>query len=119
MVTTYDYDDFKRVISTTKDGITLAYDRDPMGRITKTTRMVTNGSPMVLKSAAYDTAGRLASRTDARGNTTLFLTGSSPDGHPLKTISYPDGGSAAREYYASGALYRITGLVVLERRGGR
>ncbi|MFI7154751.1 RHS repeat-associated core domain-containing protein [Nonomuraea sp. NPDC050022] len=69
-----------KVTSTDTRGATLAYTYTPRGELATTVLKGWTGSPLspqpatdvVVKSAAYDPAGRLASETDAMGRTTAY-----------------------------------------------
>ena len=70
IVTTYAYDDFKRVSYTVRDGITTLYSYDELGNQTAvTTKGRDDGE--ITTSSTYSN-GELASTTDALGNVTTY-----------------------------------------------
>ena len=70
MVTTYAYDDFKRVSYTVRDGITTLYSYDALGNQTAVTIKGRNDGEITTESAYSN--GELSSTTDAMGRVTGY-----------------------------------------------
>ena len=109
VTTTYAYDLLKRQISSTRNGITTSNILDAAGNVLVSMRIGSNGPPIITRQAAYDTAGRLASETNALGGGTVYSQSTDASGQTVKTITYPDNGTRIETYYQDGSLFKVTG----------
>ena len=93
-LTTYAYDEFKRICHTTRDGITTLYSYDDLGNQTAvTTKGRDDGE--ITTSSTYSN-GELASTTDALGNVTTYARAYLTSGMETtytETTTNPDGGT--------------------------
>ena len=91
-LTTYAYDEFKRISHTTRDGITTLYSYDDLGNQTAvTTKGRDDGE--ITTSSTYSN-GELASTTDALGNVTTYARNYATAGNNTtytETVTNPDG----------------------------
>jgi RHS repeat-associated protein len=113
VTTEYDYDDLKRVKHKTMNNISLEYFYDAAGNVTNVTRHGNDASTMRLKSAAFDTAGRLTYETSAFiQGVSSYTYGYDGNGQTVKTTTMPDGGTRIETSYQDGSIRIITGTAV-------
>jgi len=115
VMTSTEYDDLRRVKSTTKAGVTTSYEYDAASRLTKTTRAGT-GSSIVLENRHYDDAGRLIDSDDPLRQVTSY-SDRVENGYYVKTNKYPNtsnGSTRIESYHQDGSLYRVYGTAVNE-----
>ncbi len=112
VVTAYGYDARHRLITTTRLGITTSNVLDAAGNVLETWRYPTQGDPVRLSAATYDTAGRLITSTDALGYTTTNSYAFDQNGRFVTRTDYPNG--SYREEYRNreGTTDRIVGTAV-------
>ena len=109
--TAYDYDLMKRrVAETTQFGIMTTNALDAMGNALITTRIGTNGTPMVVHQALYDVANRLKVETNALSGVTT-VTNNYASGHLVVTNTAPNG-TRIETYNNDGTLHSVTGTAV-------
>lgn len=77
IVTTYVYDEMRRVKEETRGpgdaAITMKYTYDAAGRVKTVTRVGSNNNPIQQRGNTYDATGRLISQVDALQSTTTYL----------------------------------------------
>jgi RHS repeat-associated protein len=106
---TYFYDEAKRPTATLRLGILTTNLLDAANHVLKSTRIGTNGSP-IIQSAAYDLAGQLIAETNALGGTTTH-TRTWAGGH-LVTTTNADGGTQIEAFFQDGTPQSLTGTAV-------
>jgi YD repeat-containing protein len=111
-VTTYSYDDLKRLLTTTRNGMTVSNSYDAYGNILSVVRFGTNGSPITLSSATFDDAGRQTSYTDAMTNTTHFTNYFDGSGQLIQVTTNADLSTRIETYAVDGSLVSISGTAV-------
>jgi RHS repeat-associated protein len=111
-VTTYSYDDLKRLLTTTRNGMTVSNTYDAYGNILSVVRFGTNGSPITLSSATFDDAGRQTSYTDAMTNTTHFTNYFDGSGQLIKVATNADLSTRIETYAMDGSLVSVSGTAV-------
>jgi RHS repeat-associated protein len=97
-VTTNDYDDFDRLISSTQRGMTIGYDYDKNGNRTQVETI--NGST----DYTFDGRNRLATAQGSDGVSTYRYT---PAGR-VESVSYANGATSATSYWPSNRIKTIT-----------
>ena len=111
-LTTYAYDEFKRISYTTRDGITTLYSYDDLGNQTAvTTKGRDDGE--ITTSSTYSN-GELASTSDALGNVTTYARNYVTEGNNTtytETVTKPDG-STQITTYLNGQQTAISGTAV-------
>ena len=111
-LTTYAYDEFKRISHTTRDGITTLYSYDDLGNQTAvTTKGRDDGE--ITTSSTYSN-GELASTSDALGNVTTYARNYVTEGNNTtytETVTKPDG-STQITTYLNGQQTAISGTAV-------
>jgi YD repeat-containing protein len=110
--TTFDYDDLKRLLTSTRSDITISNVYDAADRILSRVRIGTDDSSIVLGSSTYDLAGRVIVATDAMNNSTTNGYGFDGSGQTLSTNIYADGGSRIETRRQDGLLLSVTGTAV-------
>ena len=111
-LTTYAYDEFKRISHTIRDGITTLYSYDDLGNQTAvTTKGRDDGE--ITTSSTYSN-GELASTSDALGNVTTYTRNYATAGNNTtytETVTNPDG-STQITTYLNGQQTGISGTAV-------
>ena len=111
-LTTYAYDEFKRLSHTIRDGITTLYSYDDLGNQTAvTTKGRDDGE--ITTSSTYSN-GELTSTTDALGNVTTYARAYLTNGMETtytETTTNPDGGTQITTYL-NGQQTAISGTAV-------
>ena len=107
--TQYSYDAARRQTACTRLGITTTNVLDAAGNSLATIRIGTDTSPITLRQATYDWAGRLTSETNALGGATLYSQAFDGSGQTVKTTTHPDGGTRVETYYQDGTLLSVGG----------
>ena len=98
-----------RQVTTMANGVVISNRLDAAGNVIAITRQATNGQVVTLVTQTFDTAGRLASTTDALGHTTTYTYGVEAGGGRLVEVSLPDGGTRIQSYYRDGSLFQVRG----------
>ena len=115
VTTAYTRDGMSRVTDTTRNGITASVTYDSTGKITATSRTGTNGSVQNVTGTGYDLAGRAVAFTNALGGVTTTAYGSI-GGQQTVTEIAPDGGTRIQLFYLDGQLSSISGTAVAPTR---
>ena len=115
-VTQYSYDALKRQTASTRNGITTSNVLDAAGNVLATILIGTDASKITLHQATYDVAGRLSSETNALLGPTFYTNVFDASGQPVKTNTYPDGGTRIEAYYKDGSLQSISGTAAFSVR---
>jgi YD repeat-containing protein len=111
-LTTYAYDELRRLLAESRHGIMTLYARDAAGRVLSRARIGTDASPMVLERNVYDLAGNLVRQTNAVGQVTTFSESFDSEGRVVRTTTYPDQGTRIETYCKDGRLWSLTGSAV-------
>jgi len=80
-----------------------------------TKRIGTDGTNVVQRQTAYNTAGLVTRETNAVYNVTSYSEDVS-SGHLVRTTTYPDGSTRIETYYQDGSLYEVGGTGTQPRR---
>lgn len=107
--TFYTYDELKRVVSESVNGLTTLYTYDGSGRVLTVTRRGSGGSDIVVETNTYDAAGRLASRKNALNETTTFAESTNGSGQKVRTTTLPGGGTRVEVTHRDGQPLTISG----------
>jgi RHS repeat-associated protein len=110
--TTFDYDDLKRLLTSTRSDITISNVYDAADRILSRVRIGTDNSSIVLGSSTYDLAGRVIVATDAMNNSTTNGYGFDGSGQAVSTNIYADGGTRIETRRQDGLLLSVIGTAV-------
>ena len=102
------FDSLDRPLTTSRAGVATTVTLDALGRERAAT--ITGGSLTLNRSADYDLAGRLISRTDENGLTRQ--TAHSSDGR-ITTVTGPDGSTTITESHLDGQIKSVTGTGVV------
>lgn len=105
----------KHNAATTQSGMTTTNVLNASGRVTKQTRIGSNGSQIVQATHGYDVLGKLIASTNALGQRTTFSEGIT-NFLRTTTVTYPDGGTRGQDFYRNGQLAKTTGTAVRPRR---
>ncbi|HXJ57699.1 MAG TPA: RHS repeat-associated core domain-containing protein [Verrucomicrobiae bacterium] len=108
-VTRYTYDLLGRRASLSRNGITEFYSYDAADNLVLTRRQGTNGSIMLLRTAAFDLAGREVQFTDGADQTTARSFARHPQGGTLQQTQLPDGGMLSEWTAPDGRAIEISG----------
>jgi RHS repeat-associated protein len=108
VVTHYSNDDARRQVATLRNGITLTNVLDAEGRALQALRIGSNGPPVLLHGAAYDTAGRLIRETNALNGVTYHAESKDASGHTIMTDTYPDTGVRTTVYHQDGTVLCVS-----------
>jgi RHS repeat-associated protein len=111
-VTTYSYDDLKRLVTTTRNGITVSNAYDAYGNILSAVRYGTNGSPITMSTATFDDSGRQTSFIDPMSNTNQYTNYFDGSGQLIKVTTYPDTSTRVETYAMDGSLMSVSGTAV-------
>jgi RHS repeat-associated protein len=114
--TQYLYDSLRRQMASTVNGITTSNVLDPTGNVLATIRIGTDTSRMTLHQATFDTAGQMASETNALGGAIVYAQTFDGSGQTVKTNTYPDGGTRVETYYQDGTLQTVQGTAAYPAR---
>jgi RHS repeat-associated protein len=109
--TDFAHDALKRLVATSRLGITISNVLDAADRLVVETRKGTNGNLITLRGVAYDAAGRVLRETNALEGITSYsriIT----NGQRIVTITNPDGGTRIETYFRDGELASLTGTAV-------
>jgi RHS repeat-associated protein len=112
VATYYQYDAAKRLIGTTRLGITTTYGLDALGHVLQTVQTGTDGSQITLSQSQYDLSGQLVAETNALGGVTTHGETIGGSGGLVRTTTYPDGGTKIEQYYLDRSLASVTGTAV-------
>ncbi len=110
--TTYGYDALKRLLMTTRHGITNASVYDAAANIVSSTRTGTNGNTIILNSTRYDLALRPTHLTNALLHVTTNRYGYNGSGETVVTNLYADGGVQIETSAKDGTLLSVKGSAV-------
>jgi RHS repeat-associated protein len=108
VLTSYIYDNLRRLTGTVRQGITTTLILDPLGRTLVTTRSGSSGNTITLSQTAYDVAGRMVKQTNALAGVTTFSE-TMVNGSLQRTTVFPDGGQRVETHYRDGRLEKVTG----------
>ena len=89
---------------------------DPSGRLLSVVRRGTNGTLMTLRTALYDSAGRLIRETNATGGASLYGETLDAESQRVAAVTNADGGTLLETYYRDGQLKIRTGTAVFPSR---
>ncbi len=106
-VTIYIYDDLKRQIGSTRNGISATNLLDANGAELATVRY-TNGNAMTLSTANYDQGGLMTNSVNALQQTTSYRDFIS-SGLPTRETTYPDTSVQTEVFARDGTLIKVTG----------
>jgi YD repeat-containing protein len=98
VATYYQYDAAKRLIASTRLGITTSYILDALGHVLQTVRTGTDGSQVTLSQSQYDLSGQLVAETNSLGGVTTYGQTIGVSGGLVRTTTYPDGGTKIEQY---------------------
>jgi hypothetical protein len=111
-ITSYIFDDLKRLQSTTEDGISQINVLDAAGNLLSRVRQGADGSSIALERTGYDLAGRMVAQTNALSGITSISESYDGSGHLVRTSSYPDGGTRIETFYKDGNPMTLSGTAV-------
>jgi RHS repeat-associated protein len=109
MVTTFTYDDLKRVETETWAGLTTIYSYDGSGRTLTLTRRGSDNSEIVVETNTYDLAGRQTSSTNAINDLTDFTETVDGSGRTVRTTTLPSGATRVETSHKDGQVYTVGG----------
>ena len=113
IVTDYGYDELKRRITTTKAGVVTSNTYDEVGRRLATYRYPEGGTPILVSSNRYNSAGELVASVDALGYRTSYSNWvDDVQGWVYRQTTYPDGSVTLNQSYRDGRIYQTTGTAV-------
>jgi RHS repeat-associated protein len=118
IVTTYNYDPYTKLpTDVTRAGITIHSDYDAVGNVIGTTRIGTNGSPIVQNVSVYNDAARLISSTAADNGSgssrvTTYSDYFDANNHEIKITTYPDLGTKIETFATDGSPLSVAGTAV-------
>ncbi len=107
--TTYTYDVWQRVLLTIRNGLTYSNVYDAADNVIAVTRIGTDGSQILQRTAGYDQARRLVAETNAVGAVTTFDESFDSNGNRTRTVTYPDTGTRTETIGRGGSLYEVSG----------
>lgn len=110
LLTSYTYDDLKRVMLDSRGGVLHAYTRDAEGRVLTRTRSA--GGLIQVSSNVYDVAGRMVQSVDEQGLETSWTY---EEGGRITTRTLPGGATEITETYKDGRVKSVTGTGVPHR----
>jgi YD repeat-containing protein len=107
-VTLYYYNPLKRLVATTRNGVTESNLLDPDGRVLVKLRMAGGVTNQILEKTAYDTSGRITSLTNALLGVTPYVYGWT-NGQSYRQTTRPEGGARIEIFFRDGTVNRILG----------
>ena len=111
-VTSYSYDDLKRRMTETANGISLISNYDMRGMVLSTVRQGTDSSPMTLTRSVHDGFGRVTASVNALDNSTGYEYSRDGSSQAVITTTYPNLGTRIETYAQDGTLVRLSGTAV-------
>jgi len=111
-VTAFSYDALQRLVTTTKNGVTVSNVYDPHDNLLRSVRYGTNGNAITLNTSTYDAAARKITSQDALSNTTSFSETFDSAGQSIRTATLPNTSTQIETRYRDGTLQRISGTAV-------
>lgn len=112
IVTSYTYDDLKRMETKSEGGLTWIYAYDGSGNIKSITRRGTDNSDIITERHDYDLAGRETDRWDAVNNHTSFQEEIGSGGGIVRTTTLPTSATRIESIYRDGRPESISGTGV-------
>lgn len=112
VVTSYTYDELKRVLTETRNGLTTIFGYDGSGRVLTRTRKGGDGSEIVQETNTYDLAGRQTSSKDAVNPPTYFSEAFNGGGQRVKTTTLPNNSTRVETFHKDGQLVSVEGTGV-------
>ena len=114
--TTFTYDSLKRVVTSTRGGITLSNVYNAAGDILAVYRFGTNGNSIRLTLAGYDTAGRITATTNALNHFTTYSESVDAGGETTHTTTFPNLSTRIEVFNRDGSRSLIGGTAVRSAR---
>jgi len=107
--TFYGYDALKRLVTTTRNGITISNALDAVGNTLMTVRYGTDGSAVTNQSSVFNDAGQLVSSKDALNNLTTYTNYLDGSGQTIRQTTLPDLSTRIETYAKDGSLLKAGG----------
>src|SRR5207249_3467119 len=105
-------DALKRLLTTTRNSVTVSNVYDAYGNILRTVRYGSNGNAITQNISTYDDSGRLTSSRDALANTNFFSEILDSSGQLVKTTTFPNASTRIETQSRDGSLAKLSGTAV-------
>ena len=113
ITTSYQYDEFKQLRTSTRLGITTRYERDSGGRVVKTFRRGSDGVETLIARTDYlDRVGEAKDTYDAEQRKTQSRTVHNSDGTTTNTVTLPGGFTQSQTIARDGRLLEVGGTAL-------